>query len=183
MENKKVIPTWLSVIFTLLCVGALAYYVYQVYLIAPFGFSLSLLVIIILIATNCVALVYACNGYKKDASIYFLLTAIGIAIVTACSLYMYAPYIYESTYILIDFTTALIGFAVAAIFAVAKNLGKKKSYVLCSFFLLALIIDVVISIPLGWLTVVIYLASAVHRILFCIMVYAKYRDKDARGTN
>jgi len=180
MENKKVIPTWLSVIFAILSLGALAYNVYQVYLIAPFGFSLSLLVIIISIATNCVALVYSCNGYKKDASIYFLLTCIGIGLLSACNLFIYAPYIYESKYLLVNFTTALISFGVAAIFAIAKDLGKKKSYILCWIFVLAMIADIVISIPIGWFTVLLYLLSSVSRILLCIMVYAKYKDKEQR---
>ena len=132
-------------------------------------------------------LVYMLMNYSKNAAIiykaYFVMLYIGIFV--QAILLPSAPY-FNTTYLLIF---NLISLSAVAVLSVASDLGRKKSFLFATLFVLCrlvLLITFIVKVP-GYGTATIGVVSAgVSNFLIAlttgVMVIGKYLDKNERGT-
>lgn len=133
---------------------------------------------------------YIISGYTKDAAKFYksfaFLFAVSQLSAMICSLF-------ESTLNIVDITCYFFGLAFIVLMIFKKNLGKKVSLILCGIIIILCVISLSIAIQtatgidlgdnlLGTLTTARGVIQILLGVLFGIMTYAKYLDKDARGT-
>lgn len=185
MENKRILPVWANILIIVLCLGALALYLYDIYLINPdsiLSITTVLIADILGIIIYCLSIIYCTNMFKKNSALYYILFCVFAAAFIGLNLYNVGPLtIFSSFYFYsIFFFLDLISFAIFSIFAVAKNLGKKKSLTMAIIYLVITVIETLVSIPLGLNAVLNSLTLVVVGVVFGIMVYAKYVEKGQR---
>lgn len=183
MENSKsrslsVFPLALIGLLTLACVLQLTYILFAA------NTSVLLKVEIITdILASAVAFIYLVRGYSKSEAKYYkismfaaLVNALVVAVVSTGEKIEYVPLI-----------MCIIAFALIAFLTFGKNLGKKTSYLCCGLLVL-IRVSGMISIaltsqdPLTDTSFILVLAQLVLSFTICMIAYAKYRDKTARGT-
>jgi len=184
MENKRILPVWANILIIVLCLGALALYLYDIYLINPdsiLSITTVLIADILGIIIYCLSIIYCTNMFKKNSALYYILFCVFAAAFIGLNLYNVGPLTIFSSIYSIFFFLDLISFAIFSIFAVAKNLGKKKSLTMAIMYLVITVIETLVSIPLGLNAVLNSLTLVVVGVVFGIMVYAKYVEKGQRG--
>ena len=185
MNQKKVIPTWLNVLCLVLIVGCLVWTVYGMLNIAVPEIDsetvnseiilvelklLDFTTILALIA----ALIYCLLGYRKKASPFFKIFLYLFMLHTfAYAIAINPPYFVQCI--------CVIQFGLICALSLSINLGKTRSYVYTLLFMACAIAKIIkLSIvPSAYGSV----SELILIMIFGIMVYAKYQDKAARGTN
>jgi len=177
MEKKRVVPIWVTVIYSLLCVGAIAIDVYGLFNngIGAIGYLTYSVEIIATLLAAC----YCITGYKKSSSgffkaviIFLLITAV-LTLTFIVSLQMY-----------FQFYSELIVFGCLCVFAVAKDLGEKRSLIMALLMLISYAASAIYFVcNFGFNRYISpYITGMLISAIVLIMVIAKYRDKTARGT-
>ena len=126
-------------------------------------------------------MIYTLLGYRKNAAKYFklygLLYLVSQVAVVISAISMATKAI---TYII-----CIAAIVITFILVVCKDFGKEKSLCLCGLLVLVqLIACFVVYTSFGSL-IIVMITRAVDLVLACIygiMTYAKYLDKDERGT-
>lgn len=130
------------------------------------------------------AMHYIVRGYTKDSAKYYKVFAGLFALSSLVSLlYMYVDA--EDTLFQVASTAVIFGLII--ILAVAPNLGKKRSLILCGIAIVIRLADLIVAFftvkesawPL-WMIYMSYFSQLVLAVLLGIMNYAKYLDKAAR---
>jgi len=178
MENQQksnaYVPSGLAIVITILVVGTLVKNI--LYTITE---DLSLLMRLggVSIILSCIfSMLYCLYGYKKDAAKYFKMFCVSFSI----SLIVRTILNIEQG----DIAGAILA-AIAVIclliLAFAKDLGKTKSYTLCGITFAVLIANVIVQAVSGKA-----LTGAVSRLIIgltlAVMIHAKYKDKESRGS-
>ena len=180
MENKKAVPAGidiLMIICSLVCIVGTVYSMVYVESLSGFAAVIWVISCVLVIIELGLALVYSLAGYKKDSARYFHWFGIGFALIGMVSCLMGEA--------LVVMVFQLISFGCACILAVAKDLGKVKSYVLVGVTVLCSLVLLVIKIFVFGTTIEKcgpIVGVLIITIIYGIMVMAKYMDKDSRGT-
>ena len=198
MNQKKVIPTWLNILCLILIIGCIAWTIFcMCNSVAPdigtgnedpaasqatsqmvSGYILLFgkfkLIEISSILASIVALAYCLLGYNKKASVFF-----------KAFLYLFALYTFIEAIGSINFITQIantIKFGLLCALSLSINLGKIRSYIYAGLYIvLSTVGNIVFAIQVGSLGNCI--SELVLMMILGIMIYAKYQDKAARGTN
>ncbi len=177
MEKKRVVPVWVSVVLLVLCAVAM---VLNIIGLSKNGSNTSRIIGFILeVIDIALATCYCLTGYKKSAAVFF--KAVVFARLVAC--FIYLMYMFTSQQI-IPFICALIPAFCLSVFAVANNLGKTRSLIMAVIMIISPIVQYVWFIATGAVQGLsgTFVTSLILSVIFLIMVYAKYKDKEARGT-
>ena len=123
------------------------------------------------------ALFYIIEGYQKNASLYYKNYGILLAISQAISLAIVSVYNPTVTNIIV------VGLELFAILGIVLNedLGKNKSFILCLLLIVLNGISIFISSKTNISYCNIYCKFTLT-LLLSILTYAKYVDKESRGT-
>ena len=132
----------------------------------------NITVILVLVA----ALFYCLLGYSKPASPFFKI------FLYLFTFYAFVSAVFSAQY-LIQFVS-IIQFGILCALSLSINLGKKRSYIYTMLFIACAIIKNIIFAVGGPSGISANLISElILMMILGIMVYAKYQDKAARGTN
>lgn len=177
MEKKKVVPVWVSVINLILAVCGLAWTGYSMMTVTPpNGHALeSQINQGLIMACLIVAAIYCLAGYKKSAAVFFKVVVSLYAAITFVAVLL----VHEGPLFLTVIST--LAFGILCVFAVAKDLGKTKSYVLCWLNIVLAALRVVLYVIVeGQLPGGLF-SNLLLAVILGIMMYAKYADKAARA--
>ena len=136
------------------------------------------------IVASAVAFFYICRGYTKEYAEEYK-TCMLIAAINALAVAVIATT--EKTSI-ISLVMCIIAFGDIVILAFGKDLGKKKSTICCIVLVLIRLAGFIASfIPSDGGAILnpartLIIAQIALAILISLVTYAKYLDKDARGT-
>jgi len=183
MENKRIVPVWLSVLMAILCAGALAVNIYSICTADSFIINY----VIFAFSALC-SLFYCIHGFSKKPQLFYriCIASFGLAEIAAALSTLIALFLADR----LDKLNAvsMISYLLAAILLFSlgfgKDLGKKASKV-CGYIVLALtaVNAAIITASFGFGVMSgIGFGGLVLSVITLIMVYAKYKDKDARGT-
>jgi len=177
MEKKKVVPVWVSVVLLVLLVFGIV--VNFITMADSWNIPLRIIDTIACI----LALFYCMKGYSKNAAVYFNAFCIAYCISLMIPIFLVAGMYEAGSFIpTVALALRLVTFACAGIFVVASDLGKKKSYILAGIMLACSLILIVFAKGMGTNVYLGMIGKNALAIVFSIMVYAKYKDKEARGT-
>ena len=176
-KSLSIIQIILTAIWIVMCVWAL--------IMSP-GINNGMLCDIIAIAALLMAMVYLIKGYKKDAAIYYHLFMI-IFTLSVLADSVFNAKNYDFNYL------AITAYGVLCILCVAENLGKKKSTILGLIVLVCLAASLIMTLiktpgilrggdAITTQMVIREGATFTMAIILNIMIIAKYKDKEARGT-
>ncbi|MCQ2450973.1 MAG: hypothetical protein MJ080_03240 [Clostridia bacterium] len=189
MEKKRVMPIWLTVVFIVVCLGALALNVIAASKAYVSSLSADNLltdtVLMINYITNVLAFLFAVlygfYGYGKNAAACYSFVLISMLFTDFISVLATV-----GNKILIPTAMGVISVACLSVLFMAENLGKKKSYTLAIVLCITYIVRTIVFIcqnafSKSYNAIVTNIAFA----LVCIvLVYAKYKDKKLRkGTD
>jgi len=177
MDTKRVIPIWVSVIYTVLCVAAIAFEIVGLFLnkTGAIGYVTFAFEIITTVLAAC----YCFTGYKKSSAVFYKAVILSLMVVTVLILaHMVTLQLY------FQFFAELIIFGCLSVFAVAKDIGEKRSFILALLIMVSSVVSFVYFICMFGISIYIcsYITSFLISVIVLIMVYAKYADKAARGT-
>lgn len=137
------------------------------------------------------SLVYLFFGYGKDGSLYFRLFLSALVISDLMGIVSNAAP-YYSEYPSVIYALVALPACLSLVLAVAENLGKTKSYVLAGGVLACRLLLLLFTLT-GFFPAYSYKIDTVFLLrsisltvlaaVLCLMVYAKYRDKAARGSH
>jgi len=186
MENKRVVPVWVSLIFTVLCIGSIGVNLYYIEAAAALSLVLVLAEVFCSIAFV-FALTYCWMEYKKNVALFFSLFCWLYALSFAFSIFarIQVAYVLDGTTLSapnLSFALAIIPFGLSCVFTEAKDLGKRKSLCMSAIILLCAIVDFVMGLNGETATIMIFATKLALALSFFIMVCAKYRDKASRGS-
>jgi len=182
MEKKKVVPTWVSVVLLVICAAVL---VFNIIDIANnqlgIGYTICLLAETISII---LAVFYCLSGYKKSSAVLFKSVVFTRWIASAVALYLQYQSAETSAFTNTSYLLALVFFACLSVFAIAKDIGKPRSITMAIIMICVPVIETIYLIALVGFNPAIFrfLSYILLSIIFLLMVYAKYKDKEARGT-
>jgi len=180
MEKKKIVPTWVTIIMLVLCAGGMVFDIISISQSLDYPLTVANFAVHILALLS--AVLYCTNGFKKDSAIYYKTSWFLTAAVTL--LFIINEFIYgdkDTTWsLIIIFTGAL--FLGRLIFAFAQNLGKQASYVLLCFIYVMFFFTMGLLVSKDPTYLIIALVNTALNGILGLMVFAKYKDKDARGT-
>ena len=191
MDDKKYLP--IKMLHLVLMFGALVgccYELYYGYSIAGFRL-LTTIVDVLPIVAIIFGLYYFFNGYKKNAAVYYkLFMAFFILDFGFSMFYGMINSLYDMYSAILD----LVCFTCIVLLYCGKDLGKTKSSALAIIIVATRIIKLVISLTvyskatidmfsiMGLFTLMI---KSITNVLLAgsagLMVYGKYKDKEARG--
>jgi len=136
------------------------------------------------------SLVYLFYGYKKFAASYFMFFMVFLAIKEGLALY--SMIVDEKVPV---YAAAIVGTMMLSYLCLAfiKNLGKKKSFIICGIILLLSLVTLISGLVytpivitaktiVGLQLAMFNLTRVLMAIILIIMVYAKYEDKYSRGS-
>ena len=177
MENKKrIIPVWLMGILIALIAGNIVICLVNTLEQGSPDIYISS---IFTCAACAFAIYYFLGGFGKDSSDMMILFDI-------CYALSYFVLIFSRVKLnnLALLAPPVISYGVMNVMTLAKNVGKKKSYYLCAVLTICFVADLVLHTLNGyytdlWGTVT---GQGILSVAYGIMIYAKYRDKDERGT-
>jgi len=178
MKEQKIVPIWLGILDLLLIIGGIAWTVYSMnYVAPPVGYELEYIIIhAFTLVVLLVELSYGITGYKKSSSLFFSITV-----------FLYAALAMSNTLLVRQGPfflplLSIISFGTLCVLAFAKDLGKKKSYAFCLINLASSVIRIVLYKVVAGTVLGAMFGNLLLAITLCIMIYAKYADKAARGT-
>jgi len=127
------------------------------------------------------ALIYLFMEYQKSASIFYKLFAVSLVLKEAAAITNIAI---NEEVPAIAFILVLICYTCVTLLAVSLDLGKIKSYVIeCILCIASAISLVYVMISSTYSGIIVYNATRLLlAVVFGIMIYAKYQDKEIRGT-
>lgn len=178
MEERKDIPIWIGVVGLLLVVASLFFDCTELKACIQQGITvLGSLDYVVTMFTLMFAALYFMLGYKKNSAIYYKMFvwsyAVGMGVLVL--LMEGKP--------LVFIISSLINYGILFVLAVGKDLGKVRSYILCILGLLLETLSVILFIRIFGTQYISCMSSKVLlSILLLVMIYAKYADKDSRGT-
>ncbi|MBD3107272.1 hypothetical protein IEO70_02755 [Bacillus sp. AGMB 02131] len=172
MEKKKVIPTWVGIVNLILVLGSMAWTIYSMLYTEVQGHEIeSMIIHALTLVLLFMALLYCVMGYKNKSNLFF-----------DCVVYLYTGVVFVTSLLVREGPIFLLiisnlSFGILSILAIAKDIGKKKSFILCRInVLLALVriiayVAVVREFPGGMF------GNFLLSIILGIMVYTKYTEK------
>ncbi len=175
MEKKRVVPVWVSVILLVLCAAVTVQSIIGLFTNELGGIFIVYYAMDII--TVVLAAFYCLSGYQKPSAKYFKAVSISFLIVSAIALGL----AFKNSQ-LFDFIFMMIIFGCLSVFSVAKDLGKRRSLFMAGLMILCFLISSVIF-AVTWSSVLSPISTnLLLSVIFFIMVIAKYKDKEARGT-
>ncbi len=179
LQTKK--PLYKAVVvFNLLCiVFCLVAAALSMFVENP-GKAFTLDAVFIILAMLAAAY-YMLGGYSKNAAKYYKVFAAFAALSGLVTLISSCVSGIGALFVIID----AIVFAIILYMTFSLNQGKKRSYVFCGIAVALRVIGLVAFLIVGNATGVVVTRYVSYIILACllgIMTFAKYVDKDARGT-
>jgi len=184
MKKQKVVPVWVSILMAALCIVA-----FSVSIQSFEAGRLSTIEAIAAVAELLSALLAVCyciTGYEKTSALFFKAVVISRLVFSAMMIILMTAGAFEYTKALTGVTVGcdLIVFGCMAVFAVALNIGKERSVTMAVIMVIATVVPAIL-IPISGKTggIGIGINKVLSAVIFLIMVIAKYRDKEARGTN
>lgn len=179
MEKKRVVPVWVTVILLVLLACSIAYHGFLLVTAPPMYLFVTMYLLGIVVDLS--ALLYCLTQYKKNSAVFFRAFVI-------CLYLIIAFYVYNRAQIIsfpcgeLGFVFAMIDFAMLSVFVFAKDIGKKRSLVYASIAMLAELADTCLTFATSGVELGLSgLGCCVSYLVFVLLVYAKYKDKDARG--
>ena len=123
--------------------------------------------------------VYFLKGYGKQAAVFYMVFMALFAVISLLTVIAASR-----KGLPLSVVTEIIVFAVIVVLAVRENTGKKISLLLTSVMMAAQVVHMVYTIVVHTSAAAVYMAIvlAILAATAGLMVLAKYRDKDARGT-
>ena len=139
------------------------------------------------------SLLYLFNGYKKNAAGYFKLYMCLFAMAQLVSTFA-TVYSAPNGQSLISVAFPALTYGPILVLALVENLGKKRSYLVCAFVVAAYLtasVLILVMVPgllaggteAGTLCLIRSGTTLLLAIIMSMMIVAKYRDKEERGTN
>jgi len=176
MKNN-VIPKWLSALNIILLIAGAVLDVYLTVTVLK-GQKTAMASSIALACACCFGLLYAVYGYQKDVATYAKWFYGVFAIAEASKFYM----LKEANDVIL--LPTIIAFACLSVFAIAKDLGKEKSKSLCLTTLVCAIASPVYYLVMGNQDfALVTVTEVILAFVLTIMIFAKYKDKEARGSH
>ncbi len=174
MEKKRVVPIWLSVVLLILC--AVSVVLNIVGMTKQYGIMFNIGYIAEIITLLFVSF-YCLSGYKKKSagmfkgSLVFRLISVALGLCIAIQ--------FKQIFTII---VSIIVLACLTMLLFIKDLGKRKSMVLTGLMIVATVASLVYFCAAAEGFIGAHITSILLSVIFFIMVYAKYKDKEARGT-
>ncbi|GEM_PF-1655418 len=183
MGNKRVVPVWVSVLLLAMTVLSMAFYAYLLFSGSGSSFGAVSTSVVLALLCDVFALLYCLTGYKKNSAFFFKLFVLSLYVAIAHNVYNRATLITADSVPDVKLISSLIGFAMFSVFFFAKDVGKKRSLIFALVALASRLVYSYVSISkIDFLSVLYTMGSCVYYIVFVLMIYAKYKDKEARGT-
>ena len=175
MEKKRIVPLWVSIIYTILCAGAILYHVNLYSKMDAISVATGATVL-----CECMAFALAlCYGYLSYGKVAAGFLTAFCAFYAASTAFVIFDYAAELAFI--PLMLLLLRFGILWVFMLAKNLGKVKSLALVIVMVLGEILQFFLVDPANQLVYGGF--KIILTLVLLFMVIAKYRDKAARGTN
>ncbi len=179
MENKRVVPVWVSVVLLTICVITLIIQIKALVLsINPFNPYVFVNIVFYVLAILS-AVFYCLYGYKKSAAKFFFLTTVFMLLTEFTAVIVNVSY----TEVL-PAVFGVVACCCLSVLSFSKDLGKTKSFAF-SWIVACVYLLNTINFVINWGTaylVTIAFNNLSIAVIFLLMVYAKYQDKAARGT-
>lgn len=176
-EEKKEVPIWIGIVGLILIITCIIFDCNELKISIETNMSvLGSLDYVCTMLTLLFAALYFMMGFKKDAAPYYKLFAWMFAISTC--VFVLAVRTMPIVFVIIG----LINYAILSILAVAKDLGKKKSFILCIISIVVSAAAIVLFCILNAGSVITMASKLLLSVLLFVMVNAKYADKGIRGT-
>lgn len=178
MENREAIPKWLNyVLIIILTAIIINNAVTIVSSDDPFGVNLNYVAFLNIIACT-PAMYYCLSNHDKNASKAYIIFCVIYAITELLKLLLRTK-----AGVSIVLLPPTIVFASLVVLCLAKDLGKKKSYILAGIVVVMSAIDLVyVLVNYSESTMYMFQNLILSGCLF-MMVYAKYKNKELRGSN
>ena len=146
----------------------------------------------VVILALCASLLYLFKGYQKNAAKYFKLYMCLFAMAQLVSTFA-TVYSAPNGQSLISVAFPALTYGPILVLALVENLGKKRSYLVCGFVVAAYLIAsvlVLVMVPgllaggteAGTLYLIRSGTTLLLAIIMSMLIVAKYRDKEERGT-
>jgi len=183
MENKKIVPVWVSDLLIALSITTMIYIGWYTFACDYFALAIVTNSLLCLILID--AMYYCVQGYKKKDAKSFNLFSILFMIATGLNVFnmvyhaIYAKAIIEDT---ISIAMLLISFGALNVLSFAKDLGKKKSYCFVSIVIVASAINTIVQYFIAPEAILCAFGAVIAAVIYFIMIYGKYIDKQARGS-
>lgn len=182
---------WLSAIMMILTVTAIMANIWSLTLVK--GIWIYKVLSILSVLACLVALYYGLKGYRKNEAAAYKTYIILYAFIPWVSTISHGFYL-EGTMAAVTTGCMALQFACAAIIAVAENLGKKKSLILCGIIVTltfaAFVVCVFVSPGffrggdvIGTLSMIRTGSNTLLAFVAFVLTMAKYKDKQLRETN
>lgn len=183
MNTTKKVPIWMNIINAVLILAVLGWSFYRFFGIA-YGSNFNVVVFItdlLILITAVFALFYSVLGYRKFAAVFFRAFLLSYAVTT---LVMCVALSQVSNTNILALVCNIIIFAGLCVLLIAENLGKQKSFVISSLITGLTVVSPLINVIARgfYIESVPQFCMIVFAFIAGIMVYAKYVDKEERGT-
>lgn len=180
MDEKRVMPVWVSAVFIVLILAAIIVNIFLMPQESEMGIEYVLLKIADC-AACLAALLYCAAGFRKESSRFFLLFGILYLISVMMQLFPRAMELDRTFSSILLYASGLCAFGVMCVFTVAKNLGRKKSLILALILFVCSVLDVFLVADYALMVKSGVPGKVILSLLFLVMNIGKYRDKVARG--
>lgn len=137
-----------------------------------------------IIATT-IASIYLLEGFRKESSKKFkatlIATTVNALVVTVVSI--------AEKIDVVPIIMCSIAFYILGYLTIVKNIGKKTSYILCGILVIIRLSGFISglltlrNVPNGSSMIILMFSQLSLAMLICVLEYAKYFDKQSRGTN
>jgi len=173
MEEKKVVPMWLSAVVFVLAIASIV-----IDFIEITHSSQSILLPAIDIIVVMMTMFYCIASYTKSGSTFYK----AFCVMFLISKIVVIPKAFINHLPAIIIILMIAKCVLAAVLAFVPNLGYKLSYIFIGAIVVISIVDIFVD-PNGYVSGIFgKIAGILIPIIYGILVYAKYKDKKSRGT-
>jgi len=178
MEKKTAVPKWVNYVLVIILTAIIVNNVITIISSEdPFGVNLNYIAFLNIIA--CTPAIYYClSNHEKTAGKAYIVFCAVYAVTELLKLFLRG----QSGISIVVITPALV-FASLVVLCLAKDLGKKKSYILALLVVALSVVDLIYVIVNSYDAIMYMSQNIILSICLFMMVYAKYKDKELRGSN
>lgn len=179
MTDRKGVPRWLEIVLIVIILCGMAWTLYSIFTLqVPEEFAAGMQVTHgFLLLTLFAALIYCIKGCGKASADWFMFFLIMFTVMK----FVFAVAARKATSALVP-VTEVIPFGMLCVLAVAKDLGKNKSFILAVVVLLASLVQFMFLTLEGNSLPASAFGSVILSVVLLVMLEAKYEDKATRGS-
>jgi len=183
MEKKNAVPVWLTIVLAIACLAVAAYDAFLMVQLIDAISSIAIVNFCADIIVSLAAFIYCVSGYKKNTASFFKIFCIMNAVAAFMAFGMCINLAETNKMWIINAIFMLALSVLYFMFAFVKDLGRKKSYRIYLVLLGICVVYVIISSIIAPYTITLSICMMIIEFVFGVMLYGKYKDKEARGRN